>query len=135
MSPKDEAEREYMSKVPYTNVVGTLMHAMACTKLDILQVVGVISRYMHNPGKEHWQAVKWILRYIHNILDFRLVFEQEGNQSVVGYCGSDFAGDLDKQRSTAGCVFTFARAPCEPAYFPGELVNTFATKKDCERNE
>jgi hypothetical protein len=26
--------------------------------------VGVVSRYMNNPGKEHWEAVKWILRYL-----------------------------------------------------------------------
>ncbi|XP_070001847.1 secreted RxLR effector protein 161-like [Nicotiana sylvestris] len=100
MSPKDEVEREYMSKVPYANVVGSLMYAMVCTRPDISQAVGVISRYMHNPGKGHWQAMKWILRYIHNTVDVGLVFEQEDNQSVIGYCDSDFAGDLDKRRST-----------------------------------
>ncbi|XP_070021960.1 secreted RxLR effector protein 161-like [Nicotiana sylvestris] len=94
MSSKDEAEREYMSKVPYANIVGSLLYAMVCTRPDISQLVGVINRYMHNPGKEHWQAVKWILRYIHNTVDVGLVFEQECNQSVVGYCDSGFAGDL-----------------------------------------
>ncbi|XP_070021819.1 secreted RxLR effector protein 161-like, partial [Nicotiana sylvestris] len=63
MSPKDEAEREYMSKVPYTNALGSLMYAMEC------------------------------------------------NQFVVGYCDSDFAGELDKRRSTTGYVFTFAKTP------------------------
>ncbi|XP_070018348.1 uncharacterized protein [Nicotiana sylvestris] len=58
MSPKDEAEREYVSNLPYANVVGNLMYSMICTRPDISQAVGVISRYMHNPGKEHWQAVK-----------------------------------------------------------------------------
>ncbi|XP_070016936.1 secreted RxLR effector protein 161-like [Nicotiana sylvestris] len=111
MSPKDEAEREYMSKVPYANVVGSLMYAMVCTRPDISQTVGVISRYMHNPRKEHWQAVKWILRYIHNTVNVGLVFEEEGNQSVIGYCDSDFAGDLDKRRSTTGYVFSFVKAP------------------------
>ena len=62
--PKTEEEQEYMSKVPYSNVVGSLMYVMVCTRPDISHAVGIVSRYMHNPGKEHWQVVKWILRYI-----------------------------------------------------------------------
>ena len=51
--PKTEEEREYMSKVPYSNAVGSLMYAMVCTRPDISHAVGTVSRYMHNPGKEH----------------------------------------------------------------------------------
>lgn len=66
---------------------------------------------MHNPGKEHCQAVKWILQYICNAVDVGLVFEREDSQYLVGYCDSDYAGDLDKRRSTTGYVFTFANTP------------------------
>ena len=113
MSPKNDAEREYMTKVPYASAVGSLMYAMVCSRPDISQAVGVVSRYMHDPGKEHWQAVKQILRYILNTLDVRLVFQQEDKdgQCVIRYCDSDYAGDLDKQRSTIGYVFTLAKAP------------------------
>jgi len=51
------------------------------------------------------------LLHIYNTVDVGLVFKQEDNQSVVGYCDSDFAGDMDKRRSTTGYVFTFAKAP------------------------
>jgi len=44
--------------------VGSLMYAMVCIGPDIAHEVGVVSRYMNNPGKEHWMAVKWILRYL-----------------------------------------------------------------------
>ncbi|KAE8678648.1 hypothetical protein F3Y22_tig00111402pilonHSYRG00027 [Hibiscus syriacus] len=113
ISPKDDAEREYKSKVPYASVVGSLMYAMVCTRPDISQAVGVVSRYIHDPGKEHWQAVKWIMRYILNTVDVGLVFQQDkqDGQCVVGYCDSDYAGDLDKRRSTNGYVFTSAKAP------------------------
>ncbi|XP_075102703.1 secreted RxLR effector protein 161-like [Nicotiana tabacum] len=111
MSPKNEAEQEYMSRVPYANAVGSLMYAMVCTRPDISHAIGVVSRYMHDPGKEHWQAVKWILRYICNTVDVGLIFEQEDSQYLVGYCDSDYAGDLDKRRSTTGYVFTIANAP------------------------
>ena len=111
MSPNNEADREYMSRVPYANAIGSLMYAMVCTRPDISYAVGVVSRYMHNPEKDHWQAVKWILRYFHNTVDVGLVFEQKDSPYLVGYYDSDYAGDLDKRRSTTGYVFTIANAP------------------------
>uniref|UniRef100_A0A2N9ECD3 thiamine diphosphokinase n=1 Tax=Fagus sylvatica TaxID=28930 RepID=A0A2N9ECD3_FAGSY len=62
-SPKTEQEQAYMSKVPYASAIGSLMYAMVCTRPDIAYAVGVVSRYMSNPRKQHWEAVKWILRY------------------------------------------------------------------------
>ncbi|XP_070041474.1 secreted RxLR effector protein 161-like [Nicotiana tomentosiformis] len=56
-----------MSKVPYVNFVGSLMYAMVCTRPDISHAIRVVSMYIHDPGKENWQAVKWILRKILNV--------------------------------------------------------------------
>jgi hypothetical protein len=53
-----------MSKVPYLSVVGSLMYVMVFTRPDIAHAVGVVSRCTNNLGKEHWVAVKWILRYL-----------------------------------------------------------------------
>jgi hypothetical protein len=64
MCPKTQEEIKYMSKVPYSLAVGSLMYAMVCTRPDIAHAVGVVSGYMNNPGKEHCEAVKWILRYL-----------------------------------------------------------------------
>ncbi|XP_042038256.1 secreted RxLR effector protein 161-like [Salvia splendens] len=113
LSPKTEDEREYMAKVPYANAVGSLMYAMVCTRPDISQAVGIVSRYMHDPGKGHLQAVKWILRYIKDTVDIGLLFEHDKSLGhfAVGYCDSDYVGDLDKRRSTTGYLFTLARAP------------------------
>ena len=57
--------------------------------------------------------MKWILRYIHKTLDVGLIFENDDmvGQHVVGYCDSDYAGDLDKRRSTTCYVFILAKAP------------------------
>jgi hypothetical protein len=61
LCPSNEEEKDYMSRVPYVNAVGSLMHAMVSTRLDISHEVGVVSQYMENRGKEHWKAVKWVL--------------------------------------------------------------------------
>ena len=80
MCPKTQEEIDCMSKVPYSSVVGSLMYAMVCTRPDIAHAVGVVSRYMNDPGKEHWMAVKWILRYLRGTTAHALSF---GGSSIV----------------------------------------------------
>ena len=47
-----------MKKVPYFSAVGSLMYAMVCTRPDIAHAVGVVSKFLSKPGREHWNAVK-----------------------------------------------------------------------------
>ena len=51
MCPKTQEEIDYMSRIPYSSTVVSLMYAMVCTRLDIAHVVGVVRRYMNNPFK------------------------------------------------------------------------------------
>ena len=80
------------------------MYLMVCTRPDIAQVVSVVSRYLACPGKGHWEAVKWIFRYLKGTINAYLEFG--GNEILTGYVDSDFGGDLDKRRSLTGYVFT-----------------------------
>ncbi|GJZ73524.1 retrovirus-related pol polyprotein from transposon TNT 1-94 [Tanacetum coccineum] len=107
MSPSSEKERMEMSRVPYASAVGSLMFAMICTRPDIAHAVGVVSRYMAEPGKKHWEAVKRILRYIKGTSDVALCYGESG-LTVKGYVDSDYAGDLDGSKSTTGYVFTLS---------------------------
>ncbi|TXG53180.1 hypothetical protein EZV62_022349 [Acer yangbiense] len=76
------------------------------------QTVSVVAKYMVNPGKEHWNAIKWILRYLKGTKELGIMFErQHGETNIVGFVDSNYAGDLDKRRSTMGYVFTCADGP------------------------
>ena len=57
-NPTSDDEKVEMAKVPYASAVGSLIYAMVATRPDIAFAVGVVSRYMANPGKKHWEAVK-----------------------------------------------------------------------------
>ncbi|CAJ2662759.1 unnamed protein product [Trifolium pratense] len=110
--PKSDSEIEYMSKVPYASAVGCLMYAMVCTRPDLAQAVSQVCKFMSKPGKHHWEAVKWIFRYLKGTIGHGIMFSSEkGNPSVVGYVDSDYAGDMDDKRSTTGYVFTLAGEP------------------------
>jgi len=53
MSLKIIDDRKYMSHVPYASAVGTLMYAMVYIRPDLSQAVSIVSRYMHDPSKNH----------------------------------------------------------------------------------
>nr|GEV49489.1 retrovirus-related Pol polyprotein from transposon TNT 1-94 [Tanacetum cinerariifolium] len=74
--PKSEEDKEDMSRVPYSSAVGSLMYAMVCTCPGLVHVVSVVSRYMHNPGKMHWEAAKCIIRYLKGTSNIGLSFEK-----------------------------------------------------------
>ncbi|CAA0814313.1 Uncharacterized mitochondrial protein AtMg00810 [Striga hermonthica] len=106
-SPQDNSEKEKMRVTPYASAIGSLMYAMVCTRPDIAHAVGVVSRFMSNPGVMHWEAVKWILRYLRGTKDRALVFVRS-TLTLSGFVDVDFAvSDLDKRRSTTGYVFTY----------------------------
>ena len=42
-----------MAKIPYANVVGSLIYVMVCTRPDIAYSMSLVSRFMSNPGKVH----------------------------------------------------------------------------------
>ncbi|KAG8501668.1 hypothetical protein CXB51_004714 [Gossypium anomalum] len=98
-------EIEYMSHVPYSSVVGSLMYAMICLHPDLSYAANAVSRYMANPGKEHWKAVQWILRYLRGTTNVCLQFGRT-EDGVIGYVDTDFTGDLDRRRSLTGYIFT-----------------------------
>ena len=79
--PKTQEDIEDMSHVPYASAVGSLMYAMVCTRPDIAHAVGVVSRYMSNPGKEHWTIVKRIFRYLRGTSDFRICYQGRPGQN------------------------------------------------------
>ena len=75
LCPKTPEQKERMKKVPYANVVRSLMYAMLCTRPDISYAVGMVNRYQSNPGEAHWKAVKRILRYLKGMVDYRLCYQ------------------------------------------------------------
>jgi hypothetical protein len=100
-----EDEVKKMESVPYKEAIGSLMYLMVCTRPDLAASIQVFAKYMQNPGEEHWQGVKRVFRYLKTTQDKCLRYEIQGGVKLIGYCDSDYAGDLDTMRSTSGYVF------------------------------
>ena len=105
--PKTDADRAEISSIPYSSAVGCLMYAIVLTRPNMSYAVSVVSRYMADPGKEHWKAMVWILRYLNGTMNYGLTYKADKGKevSVEGFVDSDYAGDLDKRRSLTGYLF------------------------------
>ncbi|CAL8133406.1 unnamed protein product [Prunus armeniaca] len=80
------------------------------TRLDIMHVVSLISRYMECPTRLHLLAAKRILRYLKGTSDFGILYKMGTKGGLIGFSESDYAGDLDDRRSTSRHVFTIGSA-------------------------
>jgi hypothetical protein len=107
--PKTQEEEEDMSHVPYASAVCSLMYAIICTRPNIAHVVGVLSRYMSKPGKEHWKIIKRFFRYLRGTTSYGLCYQIRPDLDILvgihGFVDVDWAGDLDHRRYTSGHVF------------------------------
>ena len=105
--PTSEKDMKEMSKVPYAFVVGSLMYVMVCTRPCITHAIRVVSRFLTNHGNDHWEVVKWILRYLRGTSKVCLCFGI-GEPMLDLYIDSNIAGDVDSRKSILGFMMTFA---------------------------
>lgn len=99
-------------EVPYRQLVGSLMFAAIVTRPDIAYSVGVVSRYLNKHTREHWNAVKRIVKYLAGTSNYEIKYDRQySSLPLIGYADSDFASDLQTRRSTCGYVFKMCNAP------------------------
>ena len=107
-SPKYPIDKQAMSYVPYCNGTSTLMYLIVCTRLDLAHSSSLVNRYMENPDKIHWEATKWVFRFLVGTRNNGLLYKPLNDSKlwVRSFEDADFARDPDKRRSLTGFTFT-----------------------------
>lgn len=103
--PSTNEEKLSMNNIPYSSVVGSLMYDMVCTRQSIAHVVGMVSRHLSNLKKDHWDVVKWVMRYLYGSLNLKLTLGCK-KPMFVGHMDSDLAESLDDRKSSLGYMLT-----------------------------
>ena len=75
------------------------LNYLTVTRPDISFPVSVVSQFMTSPCDIHWEAVVCILLNIKSALGKGLLFEDQGNEHIIGYTDADWAGS--QRRSTS----------------------------------
>ena len=84
------------------------MYAQVCTRPDIAYIVGMLGRYLSNPGNDHWIAAKRVMRYLQRTKDYLLTYRKSDQLEIIGYFDSNFAGCRDSMKSTSGYIYLLA---------------------------
>jgi hypothetical protein len=106
--PKTELEKSEIHQIPYASLIGNLMYAQVCTRPDIAYITGMFGRYLSNPGMNHWKVAKRVLRYLQRTKNHILTYRRSDKLEVIGYTDSDFAGCVNRLKSTSGYIFMLA---------------------------
>ena len=73
---------------------------------------------MEAPTSTHLKVAKRILSYLKSTIDLGLFYSSSDDFNLVGYCDSDYVGDVDDRKNTSGFVF-----------FLGDCVIYLSSKK------
>ena len=106
-SSKTTDTDECVGKTTYQSALGSLLYVSTGTRPDITYAVSNVAKYCSNPSKQHWTAVKRIIRYLKKTKHYGLLYSRSKSKKCLD---SDYAGDLDDRKSTSGYLFKLAGA-------------------------
>jgi len=120
----------------YREIVGALLWLDINTRPDLSYAVNQLSKYLNNPGLEHWYAMEQVLRYLKGTSDYGLCYDaSNGDKQLLSQLfglnsssfnnsdtepnimepiiasDADFNRDNDTSKSVSGYVYMLAGAP------------------------
>ncbi|KAL8520084.1 hypothetical protein ACS0TY_010859 [Phlomoides rotata] len=85
------------------------MYITNYTRPDLTCSINKLSRFTSNPSKEHWKALRRVLRYLKYTLDFGLHYTKYP-AVLEGYSDANWIAYTNESFSTSGYVFTIGGA-------------------------
>ena len=100
---------ESYDQLQYSRVIGSLMYVMTCTRPDIANAVGKLSRFTSNPSRLHWKALIKLLRYLRFTADYGLHYNRYP-AVLEEYSDANWISDSASTKSTSGYIFILGGA-------------------------
>lgn len=87
----------------YRQLVGSLIY-LTTTRPNLAYAISVLSQYMYKPLESHWNATKFILRYLQGIVGYGIIYTDSFDVRLTGFTISNWARNVDDRRSIIGCI-------------------------------
>ncbi|XP_038902363.1 secreted RxLR effector protein 161-like [Benincasa hispida] len=89
----------------FRSLIDCLMYLIV-TRPEILNVVSILSRFMHCASELHLKVAKRVIRYVKSTSDFGIKFTSSKEFKLIGFSDSDWGSSIDDMRSTSDYCFT-----------------------------
>nr|GEZ63384.1 retrovirus-related Pol polyprotein from transposon TNT 1-94 [Tanacetum cinerariifolium] len=83
----------------FRSMVGSLMY-LTTSRLDLVFVVCMCTRYQASPTKKHLEALKWFFRYLRRTIKWGLWYPKDTAMALTAYADAKHAGCQDTRRNT-----------------------------------
>ncbi|KAK1605852.1 hypothetical protein QYE76_029525 [Lolium multiflorum] len=97
-------EKATKDQLRYSQIIGSLMYLACATRPDISFAVCKLSRFVANPGDDHWHALERVMRYLKGTMSYGIHYTGYP-KGLEGYSDSNWISDA-KMKATSGYVFT-----------------------------
>jgi hypothetical protein len=97
--------RLMVDQLRYSQIIGSLMYLASATRLDIAYAVSKLSRFVSNPGSEHWRALERVMRYLVGTMNYGIHYSRDP-KVLEGYSDAYWISNADELKATSGYVFT-----------------------------
>ena len=100
-----------MEDILYCKTLRLLIWLQVTTHSDLSFSVNLLSCLTHNTGKGHQNALKQVLYYVKEILDYGITYHVNEKLDSYDYINSDFISDKNTWRSIEENMFFVAGGP------------------------
>ena len=102
-------DSELVDQRLYQSAVGSFLYRSCWTRPDIMFAVNNVARFCSKHIKQHWTAVKCIIRYLRGTQNYCLLYTRDGGNDIEVYSDANWAGDVNDRKSTSRYLFTIGR--------------------------
>ena len=107
---EDRELRALDDRLHYSHVVSALAFVARSSRPDLLHATNLLARFMANPQKPHYAALRRLLRYCNGTLDLGIRYSADGDPTIRYYTDSSHQDCADSRHSTTGYCATFMGA-------------------------
>ena len=108
--PTKNTDQQNMKKYPYRQLIGSLLYLLG-TRPELYFITISLSRFVCNPGWQHWLSAIYTLIYIKNTLNHGIHISIKQEMKISVYVDADWGSNIDDRKSISGYIIYLGSTP------------------------